>query len=218
MKRILVSSAFIAVTALGLGACGSAEPTVKEPQSDESTSSETTGGDTTDDADAEGAAEEDAAAEEDEPSAAVGTRQNPAPAGSTIKLGEYSVSLGVTATNANDAVAAENQFNEPPVAGRQFLMVPVTATYNGSESGLPWLDLSVNFVGSAGNTYGGSGSTDDYCGVIPVALSDQGEIYGGATSAGNVCVSVPSAEIEGGTWVVEESLSFDDSKVFFALQ
>lgn len=213
MKRILVSSAFIAVTAFGLAACGSAAPTVKAPTSDESTSSETETGETTDDAGAD-----EAAAKEDDTSAAVGTRENPAPAGSTVKLGEYSVSLGATATNANDAIAAENQFNEPPVAGRQFVMVPVTVTYNGSESGLPWLDLSVNFVGSAGNTYGGSGSTDDYCGVIPVALSDQGEIYGGATSAGNVCVSVPSAEVEGGTWVVEESLSFDDTKVFFALQ
>lgn len=213
MKRILVSSAFIAVTAFGLAACGSAAPTVKAPTSDESTSSETETGETTDDAGAD-----EAAAQEDDTSAAVGTRENPAPAGSTVKLGEYSVSLGATATNANDAIAAENQFNEPPVAGRQFVMVPVTVTYNGSESGLPWLDLSVNFVGSAGNTYGGSGSTDDYCGVIPVALSDQGEIYGGATSAGNVCVSVPSAEVEGGTWVVEESLSFDDTKVFFALQ
>lgn len=215
MKRTVVSSAFIAVTAMGLAACGSAEPTVKAPTSEASTSSqsETEGGDTTEDA-----AAEDDAAEADDTSAAVGTRGNPAPAGSTVKLGEYSVSLGATATNANDVIAAENQFNEPPVAGRQFVMVPVTATYNGSESGLPWIDLSVNFVGSAGNTYGGSGSTDDYCGVIPVALSDQGEIYSGATSAGNVCVSVPSAEIEGGTWVVEESLSFDDTKVFFALR
>lgn len=212
MKRILVSSAFIAAAVFGLAACASPEPTVKAPTSDESASSETEGGDTTQDA------AEDDGAEADDTSAAVGTRENPAPAGSTVKLGEYTVSLGATATNANDAIAAENQFNEAPVAGRQFVMVPVTATYNGSESGLPWLDLSVNFVGSAGNTYGGSGSTDDYCGVIPVALSDQGEIYGGATSAGNVCVSVPSAEIEGGTWVVEESLSFDDSKVFFALK
>lgn len=65
---------------------------------------------------------------------------------------------------------------------------------------------------------GGPGRADVVEVFAPVALSDQGEIYSGATSAGNVCVAVPSAEVEGGTWVVEESLSFDDTKVFFALQ
>lgn len=37
-------------------------------------------------------------------------------------------------------------------------------------------------------------------------------------SAGNECVAVPTAEIEGGTWVVENQLAFDDVKAFFALQ
>ena len=133
-----------------------------------------------------------------------------------MTLTSYDVSFGATTVNANEAVAASNQFNDPPVDGRQFVLVPVSVTYTGDESGTPWVDLTIKFVGSGGNTYGSG--TDDHCGVISTPLMDLGEMYKGASATGNECVSVPSAEVEGGTWVVEETFSFDGTKVFFALQ
>jgi hypothetical protein len=153
---------------------------------------------------------------EEAPAPEVGTRENPAPAGSTIELTDWTVAVGATNRDAGAAVAAANQFNAPPVEGRAFVLAPVTATYTGAESGTAWVSLGIQFVGNAGNTYG-MGS-DDYCGVIPTPLSDSGELYAGAAANGNVCVSVPAAEIEGGTWVVENQLAFDGVKAFVALQ
>lgn len=206
MKRTVATAFFLTVILGGTTACGgSDDPEVSVPAETSAVAE-----------DMQAAAEETPEAVEEESSAATGTRDNPAPAGSSATLGTYEVSLGATTANANEMVATENEFNAPPVDGRQFVLVPVNFTYTGDESGTPWVDLSIQFVGSGGNTYGTG--TDDYCGVIPQPLMDLGEMYNGATGMGNHCVSVPSGEVEGGTWVVEETFSFDDTKVFFALQ
>lgn len=150
------------------------------------------------------------------PAAEGGSRESPAPAGSTATLTDWTVVVGATNRDALADVMAANQFNSPPVEGRAFVMAPVTATYTGTDSGTAWVSLGIHFVSGAGQTYGTG--VDDYCGVIPSGLSDTGELYGGATATGNVCVSVPAAEVEGGAWVVENQLAFDDVKAFFALQ
>lgn len=85
---------------------------------------------------------------------AAGTRAQPIPAGTPADIGGWIITLGPTDTDAADTVAAENQFNDPPAAGRQFVMVQVSGQYNGSESKLPAVDLRIQFVGSAGNTFG----------------------------------------------------------------
>ncbi len=210
MRRTLAAAFVLTVVLGGTTACGgSDDPDVTVPAETSAVAEET-----------EAAAEETTEAAEEEAeedtSASTGTRDNPAPAGSTATLGTYEVSLGATTANANEMVATENEFNAPPVDGRQFVLVPVNVKYIGDESGTPWIDLSIQFVGSGGNTYGTG--TDDYCGVIPQQLMDLGEMYNGATASGNHCASVPTGEVEGGTWVVEETFSFDGTKVFFALQ
>jgi len=210
MRRTMAAAFALTMILGGATACGgSADPDVKVATEKTRAAAETA----TAAAETTAAAAETSAAAE---TAKVGTRENPAPAGSTATLASYDVSFGATTVNANEAVAAENPYNDPPVEGRQFVLVPVSLTYTGDESGTPWVDLTIKFVGSAGNTYGSG--TDDYCGVISTPLMDLGEMYNGASANGNECVSVPSAEVEGGTWVVEESFSFDGTKVFFALQ
>jgi len=147
---------------------------------------------------------------------AAGTRKNPVPVGTAAQVGDWTVTLAPTNVDATDIVKAENQFNDPPADGRQFVMVELSLTYDGDEDAqIPWVSLSTKFVGSDGNTYGTG--TDDYCGVIPGNLTDVGEMYAGATATGNVCVSVPTAAVDGGRWTVEESFSFSSKPVFFAL-
>lgn len=148
---------------------------------------------------------------------APGTRQNPVPAGTTVNVGEWQVSLGPTVLDAGAQIAAENQFNAAPAAGRQFVMVPVSVVYNGTESGTPWIALSVKFVGAGGNTFG-AGGAEDYCGSIPSPLNSAGEMFPGASASGNVCVSVPSDQVEGGAWSVEETLSLNGDRTFVALR
>ena len=162
---------------------------------------------------------EDEAAEEEpeaEESAALGTRDNPLAVGTTIEMGDWTLSVTEVSLDATDAVMGENEFNDPPVDGRQFVMFNVDATYVGAESGTAWLDFGWGIVGSAGNTFGG-GSMDDYCGVIPSPLDDTGETFPDGTVSGNVCISADTDQLDGATIRIEESFSFDDTRAFFAL-
>ena len=163
-------------------------------------------------------AEDEAAAEEPEAegSAALGTRDNPLEVGTVIEMGDWTLSVTEVSLDATDAVMGENEFNDPPVDGRQFVMFNVEATYVGAESGTAWLDFGWGIVGSAGNTFGG-GSMDDYCGVIPTPLDDTGETFPDGSVSGNVCISADSDQLEGATIRIEESFSFDDTRAFFAL-
>ena len=161
---------------------------------------------------------DDEATTEDDPNgddAALGTRDNPLDAGTRIEMGDWTLAVTEVMLDATDEVMAANQFNDPPVDGRQFVMFSVDATYEGDESGTAWLDFSWAIVGAAGNTFGTG--MDDYCGVIPDPLDDTGETFPGGSVSGNVCVSVESDQVEGGTIRIEESLSFDDTRAFYAL-
>jgi hypothetical protein len=145
---------------------------------------------------------------------AVGTRTNPVPVGTTFQVGDnWEVTLAATNPDATAAVMAENQFNEI-ADGRAAVMVPITVKYIGTESGTPWLDLSFSFLGASGNSF--ATGSDDSCGVIPGDLMDVNEMFPGAASSANECVAVPVSDIPGGAWIVEESFSFDETRVFVA--
>ena len=171
-----------------------------------------------DDADGDEAAEGDEAGGEeasDGDEAALGTRDNPLDVGTRIEMGEWTLAVTEVDLDAEDVVLEENQFNDPPVDGRQFVLFTVEATYEGEESATAWIDFSWAIVGSAGNTF--STGSDDRCGVIPDGLSDTGETFPGGSVSGNVCFSVDADQIEGGTIRIEESFSFDDTRAFYAL-
>jgi hypothetical protein len=152
-----------------------------------------------------------------EPAAAeVGTRDNPAPLGSTISFGAlgdttYELTFGPATLNANEAIAAANQFNDPPAEGFQFALLPVTMTYLGTETGVPWADLTIQFVSAAGTTH----TTSDSFAVGPdPSLFDVNEMYNGATATGNVVIMIPIEGAASGTWTV--SSLFGDKYFFTA--
>ena len=106
-------------------------------------------------------------------------------------MGEWTLAVTEVTLDATDEVMAENQFNDPPVDGRQFVMFNVDAASEGDESGPAWLDFSWAIVGAAGNTFGTG--MDDYCGVILDPLDDTGETFPAATSAATgACRSTPT--------------------------
>lgn len=171
-----------------------------------------------------GETEQEEAVEEEEPETeeetdtdvAFGTRDNPLDLGTAIQMGDWTFSITDVNLDATDEVLAENQFNDPPADGRQFVMFNVDATYEGEESGTAWMDFSMAIVGGKGNTF--SSGSDDRCGVIPDGLRDHGETFPGGSVSGNVCFSVPADQLDGATIRVEESFSFDDSRAFYTLQ
>jgi hypothetical protein len=143
-----------------------------------------------------------------------GSRENPLRPGQAITLPGWDITIHSTTQDATAAVLAENRFNDPPAAGRQFVMADVATTYTGTETGTPWIDLSFRILGSANNVFGSASA--DSCGVIPNALSDTGELYPEGSSRGNVCVSVPADQLIGANWIVKAS--FRGGEVFVSLQ
>ncbi|GGK65299.1 hypothetical protein [Nocardia camponoti] len=145
----------------------------------------------------------------------LGSKDKPVPLGDTFAVGKaWKVSIVSVNPNATATVLAENQFNDPPKAGNQFVIINTTAQYVGDDTASPWLDLDYKFLGSKGNTYS---TYDDSCGVIPEPLDDVSELYPDATATGNVCFSVPTDQIGGGKIVVEDDTTFTSSaKAFFA--
>ncbi len=134
-----------------------------------------------------------------------GSRTNPLPLGETVSNRDWKVTLGVP-REAGAEVAAENPFNDPPEPGMEYWMVPVTATYTGSDTGHAGFGITVAFVGADNRTY------SDRCGVIPDDISDVGALYKGGEAKGNVCVAIPAGA--DGLWSV--STGFVGQPVFFA--
>lgn len=147
----------------------------------------------------------DTSAEPETEAAKVGTRENPAPAGSTVVLSDnsgeiYKIAFGAATLDAGAVIAAENMFNEPADAGFQYILVPITFTYVGNETGTPWVDVSFAFVSAAGTTHDGTSSLA----VAPQPIMDINELYPGASATGNLVLMVPSADIEKGALTVSQ--------------
>lgn len=212
MHRMLLTA--IALVALALAACttGPADgsgATVVEP---EEPAEEADVQEAEEAADAQGDPDEAAASDEAEDEAALGTRTNPLPLSTRIEMGDWEIEVVDLNLDATEEILAENQFNDPPEDGKQFVVFTVEATYNGEESGLAWTDFSWGIVGSEGNTFDGS------CGVIPDALDETSETFPGGEVRGNVCLPVETAQLDGASIRVEDWLSFDDTRAFLALE
>lgn len=146
-----------------------------------------------------------------------GTREDPLGAGEEFQVGDYTVVINEIQLDAADAVMEENQFNEPPAEGRQFVLVNLDAVYEGDETGNAFWDLAWMVLGSGGNTYGGGGAMEDSCGTIPSDLIEGGEQFPDSTVTGNICVSVPTDQLDGAQLIIEPLLSLDGERVFVAL-
>lgn len=152
----------------------------------------------------EDASAEDVPTEEPQPDSEVGTRANPASLGTTIEITElgevvYELTMGPSTLDATAIVLETNMFNEAPPAGFQYALVPVALTYVGSETGTPWLDITVEFVSAAGTTH----TEGDSLAVAPApTLFDINELYPGASATGNVVILIPIDNAAAGTWAV----------------
>ncbi|MBF6290184.1 DUF4352 domain-containing protein [Nocardia cyriacigeorgica] len=159
---------------------------------------------------APGQATESGAADQDT-STDQGTRANPYPLGSVITDGDWQVTVNSVTLNANDAVAAENPFNDPPPPGSQYLLANVTITYIGSDPQGDTPFATISYVTADGNTV----NSYDSNAVAPDALDTNSPLFEGASTTGNVEFIVPSASAAQGTLAVEPALLSD--KVFVAV-
>ncbi len=142
-----------------------------------------------------------------------GTRESPIPIGQEATVGDWKMKVASANLDATEVIVSENEFNDPPQTGSQYVLVTIDATYVGSDSGTFWMDMTYGFVGSKGNTFG---SPEGFASP-PNPISDAGEAFPGASISGEIVFEVPSDQVVGGTLSMEE-FSFDSQKVFFAVE
>jgi len=150
------------------------------------------------------------------PEPSQGSRQLPAPIGSTMLItddegvDQWEIEMLASNLNVNDVVAEENQFNDPPPPGFQYASADFAVTYVGPDKGFPGMDFSVAYVTADGTTH----KESDVSVVGPNELSDENELYTGGETTGSVYIAVPSDQASGGTWRVTPF--FSSSEFFFA--
>ena len=134
------------------------------------------------------------------------------PLGVPAQVGDYEVSVDSVELNGNATVAGANEFNEEPTG--QYVVIQVTATYTGTEEGMPGWDLSAIFHGTDSRQY----SDSDCSQVLPDDAMDASTLNSGGSDTFQFCMDVPPAAITGGQLSIEPTMSFStDERVFYAL-
>lgn len=141
-----------------------------------------------------------------------GSREEPLPIGSKISTKDWAVTVNSVTLNANDQVANENTFNDPPEPGMQYMLVNVTADYLGNDpqGATPW--VSVKYLKSDGTTLDSS----DSLAVAPESFENLETVYEGASVTGNFAIQVPSDSVTDGVLAVDTDILSDTA--FVAVQ
>jgi hypothetical protein len=154
-----------------------------------------------------------AGATENKPAAQAGTRENPSPIGSVVESKDWRVVVNSVTLAASDAVVAANQFNKPPAAGSEYILVNYSATYIGDEAnGQMPAFVSVDYVTADGKTVNRLGNSA----VAPEAIDTTSTLYKGGTATGNIAIQVPTATAGQGVLAVSPGMLAD--KVFVAVK
>ncbi len=141
-------------------------------------------------------------------------RSDPIAVGDAGTIGDYDITVLEVTPNADDVVAAENQFNEPPAEDEQFYIARISVTYTGSDKGTPASDLNFQAVGTSNSSYT---TFDNSCGVVPDDPFSTSELFEGGVVEFNICWAVASIDVDSLVMYVEPLFSLNDEPVWFSL-
>ena len=149
----------------------------------------------------------------EEPDSELGSSiDNPVPIRDSGTIGEWTVEIAGLTRNADDAIQAENQFNEKPGPGNQFVMVTLNVTYNGKGSSDPYFDLTWAVVSEEGTLF------EEASLVLPKDLIGVGNVPSGISGLGNVAFEVDRQAAASLVLYIEaDTASFETEGAFFAL-
>jgi hypothetical protein len=166
--------------------------------------------------DLEGSAEGDG--DEDETPAATGpgtSREDAVAIGDSVRSGDLEITALDANLDAEDAVLALSEFNDPPRPGYRFVLIDVRVRHAGD--GAETISVSsgdFRLTGSENVLYDGFG--DSSCGFFDGQV--QGEMFAGGALEGTVCFQVPEDETDL-ILVAQPFASFDDEdRRFIALE
>jgi hypothetical protein len=116
------------------------------------------------------------------PAGIKGSRTSPVPAGAVADIGGgWRLQILNVNPDAAAAVAAENEFNDPPPDGSTYTLITVAVGYFGVEDPKSQYDTTIEAVGSSNVQLTGS------CGSLPQELDTFGDLFSGGVLVGNIC-------------------------------
>jgi hypothetical protein len=136
-------------------------------------------------------------------------RLDPIEVGTPVDVGEgWTLTVTSPAIDITDAVAAENQFNDPPPDGFRFVAVDVEYGYDGAAAAASPFEVSTRMVGD------GNAALTKGCGVIPEPVDTFADVFAGGAASGSICWVTPVEDVD--TVVLFASTSFDGETFYFA--
>jgi hypothetical protein len=146
---------------------------------------------------------DDKAASDDE---ALGTtRDNPAPLGSAITGGDWTVTINSVKTADRDSIG------QAPAAGSTLLVVNMTATYNGDDEQGASAWATVNFVTADGTTVDSTSGSTMF--LAENEFDSLKTVYSGASVKGDQMLEVPADDWKNGVLAVSPDVLSDDTFV-----
>jgi len=148
----------------------------------------------------EAAEEEDAAGDGTSPEA-------PLAAGSSLEVGDWTVTPTIT-LDATEEILAQDEFNTEPVEGNQQSLITLEGTYNGTDTGSLWLDVTFG-VWADGTFY----DTIDCSNLVDGEITLEPDVSAGGATTGSACAEVPTGA---DTYLLyfEDLMSLDGTQYF----
>lgn len=145
-----------------------------------------------------------------------GTKDSPYAPGQKFTLddgdgGKLDVTIGDVNWDATKAVMDKSEFNTQPGADETYILVPVTLTYHGDKSVMPFMAISLQYVAKSGNSYRDSGT------LAPDGAIEENEVFDGGTVSFNEAMVIPKSAVkDGGAFQVDVVLDFTGEPVWVA--
>jgi hypothetical protein len=133
------------------------------------------------------------------------SRDNPAPMGSAITGGDWTVKVNSVKTAGKDSLG------QKPEAGKTLLVVNLTATYNGDDAQGSSAFAHVKFVTAGGNTIDSIAGSTLF--VPDHQFNSLSTVFKGASVTGNQMIEVPADGWEDGVLSVSPDMLSDDTFV-----
>jgi hypothetical protein len=139
-----------------------------------------------------------------------GTQAAPVAAGGIADVGAgWRLQVLAYVPDASGAIAAENEFNDPPAAGTTFSMVKVALGYYGLEDPVSAFTPTINALGAE------KVQLETDCGVIPQELPIFSDVFAGGVVVGNLCFVTTPADAAG-LLLYANADFFDSDDVFLS--
>ncbi len=125
---------------------------------------------------------------------------------------DWKITLNTVNLNANDDVKKANEYNDPPEAGKKYMMINVTAEYLGDDAQGSSPLLQVEYISPDGQT----AREYDALVLIDDDFESGKTLYSGASTTGNIVIPIPEADGGKGTISIQPAVS--QEKTFFAVK